>query len=424
VTAAPVRILLLAHGYPPDEHGGTELYARALATELAALGHGTHVLAANPSARRPGRRIETLDGVEVERWRGADRAGQGPLPVDDPEAEQAFRAALARTRPDVVHAIHLLFLSRRLPLVARAEGVPTVVGLNDFWYLCPLLHLADGRPHRFRGRLWGASCFRHVDAPGARSFLSLVRRGTLPARLTGQLGRPRLMRETLAAADRLLAPSFFVRDRYVEFGVPPGAIDVLRLGLELDAAPVDRPARDGGVHVGFVGAFVEGKGADLLVDAFRRTRLPEARLTLRGFAPDPAYAQRLREAAGSDRRIEVGAPIPHEDLPAFLARLHLLVIPSRLHETFSRVGWEAARAGVPVLASRRGALPEVVVEGESGLLFEPDDPDDLPGKLRLLVGPPPTLDELRRFPEVKTMREHALELAELYRQLGDRRLVP
>jgi len=116
----------------------------------------------------------------------------------------------------------------------------------------------------------------------------------------------------------------------------------------------------------FVGRFDRQKGLDLLLETFARTDRPDLRLHIIG-APDQGGSPRLDI---SDRRIALHGWVPHDRLDDWYAAADAVVMPSRW-EGFGLVAIEAMRNGTPVLASDRGALPEVL--GGSGMLFEPED---------------------------------------------------
>ena len=126
--ADALRILHVAHGWPPGDLGGTELYAAALAAAQARA--GAVVTAWTPAglSRRPLRFRETFDRAE---------------------ADGSFGAACAAARPDVVHVHHLTGASMGIPAVARAQGARVVVTLHDAWLACARGHpgRADRDPH-------------------------------------------------------------------------------------------------------------------------------------------------------------------------------------------------------------------------------------------------------------------------------------
>lgn len=409
-----MRILLVAHGYPPDEAAGTELHARAVTQALTGTGHDVRVFAANPTARARTHRLDNVDGIRVERlWTGHSAERDGTVSLRDPEAERLFTRAMSEFRPDVVHVVSLIFLSDRLIEIAQRADVPVVLAPTDFWFLCPSVHLPVGRRHVLGGRFWGLNCFLHTEGASLRWAAALARRGRLQHRIARHLRRANTLRTVLQRADLVVTPCAFVRERFIEFGADPARVEALTLGLEAESPP--RPPRGSVPLVGFLGAFTREKGPDLLVDAFTHVA-SEARLVLRGRPVDPPYAAALRTAAATDPRVTVGDALePGQALP-YLATLDLLVIPTRVHESFCRVAREAFVAQVPVLAAAAGALPEIVEPGCSGELFRAGDAGDLTKKLRHLLDNR-GFARLDRFRHVKTMDEHALELVERYRRV-------
>ncbi len=410
-----MRVLLVTHGYPPEEEAGTELYAAGGAEALAVAGHDVRVLAANPRAGGSTHRVDEVNGIRVERiWSAEAAERDGVVPLRHEQAEVVFADTMREFRPDVVHAVSLIFLSNRFVELAHEAGVPVVLSPTDFWFLCPRVHIPVGRRHPLRGRVWGLNCLAHMEAASPRWLASLARSGRLPARIRWHVRRANMLRGVLNRADLVLAPCEFVRERFVEFGADPARIEALPLGLE--GEPPERPPRGPRPRIGFLGALTREKGADLLVDAFRRVGA-DADLVLRGHSLDPEYETDLRKAAGGDPRIRFDGPVATGRALEFLASLDLLVVPTRVHESFSRIAHEAFLAGTPVLAAAAGALPEIVEPGRNGRLFRAGDTADLAANLKTLLAPE-ALDALTGFPRIKTMDEHVLELVERYRRVA------
>jgi glycosyltransferase involved in cell wall biosynthesis len=168
-------------------------------------------------------------------------------------------------------------------------------------------------------------------------------------------------------------------------------VSVIPLGVDPDpfasATPMElqsipRP------RVGFVGRLEPVKGLDVLLDAFMLVTSP-ASLVIAG---DGAERARLEARIGGlENRVHIVPPIRHEDLPAFLKAVDILVLPSvtilPLHrEQFGRVLVEAMAAGLAVIGSSSGAIPEVI--GDAGLVVPERDPTALAGAIdRLLENP-------------------------------------
>jgi glycosyltransferase involved in cell wall biosynthesis len=128
--------------------------------------------------------------------------------------------------------------------------------------------------------------------------------------------------------------------------------------------------------VGFLyaGRLSREKGVATLVDAVGRTR--GARIALAGAGPEE---EALRRAAAEKApgRVEFLGVLPREALFARVRASRAVVLPSEWYENAPMSALEALASGVPVVASAIGGLPEIVRDGESGLLFAPRSADEL-----------------------------------------------
>ena len=177
----------------------------------------------------------------------------------------------------------------------------------------------------------------------------------------------------------------------------PGRADLIPLGV--DVAPLQRAADAAAPRrppvVGYAGRLADHKGVDVLLDAV--AGMPEVRLTLAGHGP-AADALRQR-AAGPDLagRVTFLGRLDDHELAAFYGGLDVLAVPSLTTPTwveqFGRVAVEAMAAGVPVVASDSGALPDVV--GEAGLLVPPGNAEILRVALEDVLSDPELAGRLR-----------------------------
>lgn len=155
------------------------------------------------------------------------------------------------------------------------------------------------------------------------------------------------------------------------------------------AIPSGPTGGDEGPIVGALSTISPIKGQDVLLRAFAKVKakVPKARLVLAGKVHDPDYHRRLLRLIG---RLGLGGAV---DFPGFadpagmLAKLDVFVLPSRT-EGSPRALLEAMAAGRPIVATKVGGVPEIVEDGSSGLLVEPDDPEGMASAiLRLLESP-------------------------------------
>lgn len=383
-----MRLLLVCHGYPPFGVAGVERVSQQTATSLTARGHEVTVLTRRPTPAPPAYQLERdrRDGVPVVTIAGGG-ATHDRFPGREQALEAAFERVLAETMPDVVVLAHTIHHSPGYVAIAQRWGIPVVVELHDFYFACPRAHLDRVSGELCEGPEAGRACAEHCfpsgDAAVAEARWSL---------------RAHLFRSALERADAVIAPSQLVASRFAEMRGTGAPIAVLGNGVPESVAPdPTRRLRDrsGPLHVASIGVATPHKGFHVVVDALRRARLGPVRYTLLGL-PTRGYAERLREAADDVDGLELrfnGGFAP-SDLPALLADVDVVAVPSLVEETYSIAAREALSCGVPVLAARIGALPAAVEEGVNGLLFAPGDADRLAAQLAALADDRDLLERL------------------------------
>ncbi len=271
-------------------------------------------------------------------------------------ASRHVATLVRRERIDVVH-VHNLFptLSPAVLRAALSSGAAVVMTLHNYRLMClPANLLRDGRPCE--------DCLGRLPWPGVvhRCYRdSLLGSATLAASLGAGRGAG-----SFDAVTRFLAVSAFVRAKHVEAGIAPERI----LVKPNFTWPTER-RKGPGEYLLFLGRLSEEKGVDTIRRAAARSR-GGCPLLVVGDGPD-AEALRREAPENVTFRGQVGAA----EVPAILARARALLVPSRWYEAAPRSITEAYAAGVPVIASDIGALPEAVGRNETGLLAPPDDPN-------------------------------------------------
>ena len=449
-----MKILFTVHQFFPEHYAGTEVVTLGLARELRSRGHETFVLAPKRSIPasdlQPGE-IEDYDfeGIPVRR---VGRPKEDPvhprlLDYHNDVMVQRTRDYVREVRPDIVHAIHFQGLSVSVIPVFKEFEVPLVYTATDFWTFCPVVDL-----RRHDGVMCeGPELVHCLRCIASRNPASRVRRvvDMMPdVALRGaaalsetpfsrysdflrQVGiikeRPGYIREKMELVDRVIAPSQLMRDLLVANGVGRDKIQVSYDGIDTSKivkASEKRKEPPTPLRVGFIGNMAPQKGCDLLIRAFRE--LPpnlEATLTIHGnlqrFKP---IVKQLRQLAKGDERITFAGPFRREDVGQVLSEMDVLVVPSRWYENAPLVICEAFAAGVPVVATDLGTMPELVKHEENGLLFELDNTKKLVRQLRRLGEERGLLERLRAgIGSVKTVEENVDELEELYDELLNNR---
>lgn len=278
----------------------------------------------------------------------------------------AFAQQLDTRRPELVHVHELypLISPWILPECSR-RGIPVAMSVYDYRLTCPTHN------HFHAGRL----CTRCVDE-GEWACLRQNCRGSRAESLAFALRNAvaRHARLFSGHVDCYITPTRFTADWLVQHaGVAADAVRVLPCMIEIPATPVADPAQ--GRYIAFAGRFVAEKGAALAIEAARIAGVP---LWLAG-----DRHQSLQGRNGSDR-LRYLQTLDAADLAAFYRGARAFVMPSLWFETFGIVVGEAMSHGIPVLASRLGALAETTIDGQTGLLFDAGDAQALAQAMRRL----------------------------------------
>jgi glycosyltransferase involved in cell wall biosynthesis len=186
-----------------------------------------------------------------------------------------------------------------------------------------------------------------------------------------------LVRRTLSRADWVTATGRFLQ--HATLGVLPdigNKLTVIPFGI---TPPTElTPLPSGPVKICYLKEHRAIYGPDILVEAFAKARaeIPDLRLSLAGSGPmEGALRARLQELQLLDD-VEFPGYLTRLQVVDYLSNHHILVMPSRM-ESFGVAALEASACGRPVIASNVGGIPEVVVDGTTGLLVTPGDVDAL-----------------------------------------------
>lgn len=396
-----MRLLLVVHQFLPRHVTGTEQYVRSVARGLQDRGHELTVLAFEPLIQHeaPGRlwfaRDEVCEGIRVRRVSvHPDEASERVLgDFDNPLAAILLRRLLDERTFDLVHVFHPRMHGLAALEEPRRRGIPVVVHLMDFWFLCPnfmLLRrdgaLCSGPPDGGYGCVGciDPALARAVEATGLApevkrlaaaapahatpAHTALRKAWALTARLPRTFG-------ALARADAVVAPSRSLRALFEGAGFPAGRIEHMPYGVDETRLAGYTPHEPTDLLViGYVGSITPHKGLHVLLEAVHRLREAPLAVRVHGHVgTDPEYGKRIERLAARDRRVTLCGAFAPLELGKRLAECDLLVVPSLWYENTPFTLLEALAVGMPVLASDLGGIREVVVPGQNGGLFAAGD---------------------------------------------------
>jgi glycosyltransferase involved in cell wall biosynthesis len=407
------RVLHIVHGWPPFNHAGTEIYARWLATSQVAR-HDVSVYSRIGDPHRCTRETSAYLDRGIDARLVVNNFDQrNPLARNamvNLGLERDLTGFLERTRPELIHFHHLSGLSASLLRAAARDGRPIIYQVQDWWALCPRANLVRGDHSLCSGPGLNA-CSRCLPltglppAPLLNRLLYLVRR--------------RLLIRMLGLASTYVMGSQAIKRWYQEAGMlAPGApVHVLPYGVppatELRRQPSQLPLR-----FGYIGSIMPHKGVHVAVKAFHGLSQDQAELRIWGNPTIlPEYSRQL-DSLATPGTVKLMGTFAEADKGSVLSQLDILLVPSIGLESFGIVAREAMAAGVPVLASRHGALAELEIDGRCGALIAPGDSDALRSWIDRLIADPEIIDRWRSaLPHVKTTEEHALEIEQIYQEL-------
>jgi len=346
-----------------------------------------------------------------------------------------------------VSGMEIVELSIMQGLAARGHEVHCVVsGWNDGDFIARLD--AAGIPHAtvFLGKLslslrppyvwWTLDALRH--APGARRTVARVLEAVGPdvvvvchrepflllrrmlrrhpvvlhvheaAPLTS---RSRRLMALIAARVRLMVGvSHFLKQRLEALAIPSERIRVVHNGIRPAAMPLPRPP-GGPFTIGICGRIGRSKGHGTLIEALALLARQEVRFRCLVFGTgESAFVTRLKEQAaarGVADRLEWRGFVRDQD--ALYAELDVVAMPSEQDEALGLAAMEGGLRGLPVIASRRGGLPEVVLDGATGFLVPAGDPAALAERLAALARDPDLRHRLGQAARRRVLEHFSLE---------------
>jgi len=409
------------HWFLSKHLAGTEVYTYNLSAELSKR-HEVYIYCREDGFLQEEFREtdEVYRGLPIRRvyfnliGRKAHLVNRSLIRFRNKVIEDSFERFLRQVKPDVVHIQHLFKLSAALIPLAKRKGIPVVVTSHDYWFICHNAQLLRPNLEVCSGPALGFKCAGCAEL----NLPYWVRTLMWPLVTTLFIYRTMYMKNCLKKADVIIAPSEFLKNKFVEHGFAEDGILVLDNGTNAEFFRNCERRLSENIRFGYIGTIRRHKGMHILIEAFNKIDDPQAELKIFG---DPQVApDYCAEMQGMMRnpRIQFLGKFDNPEIGRILAGIDALVIPSLWPENSPVTIHEAYLAKVPVIASNLGGIPSLVEDGVTGLLFEPGSVDNLVAKITLLIKNRSLLERLRaNIGTVKTIKDNARELEEIYRKL-------
>lgn len=448
------RIVQVVHDFLPGYPHGTENYTYHLSKELQKISK-VYIFCRErkDSFGKDLSRDELFDGLPVRRL-----YFNPPLIFEatyrNSFVDKEFEYFLDVVNPDIVHFQHLLRLSASMVETAKRRRIPAILTLHDFWFLCPQIQLLTNDNQICSGPDSNGKCancekifytygklqnsndniLKFLKYPPEpletlknlvpSSFKTALKEKFLKthpatASITPDMiaRRSRFLRDMLDKVDMVLAPSKFLREKFIDYGMSKNRI--VHLGYGIDHEPFTNFSKEPSnkFRFGFVGGVSEHKGIKVLIKAFSKIKRDNVALSIFG-AHRQSYLSKLRRELKTDSRITFYGPFNNREISSVFSKFDVVVYPSIWHENQPIAILEALLAKIPVIASNLGGMAELIQDRVTGLLFEAGNPEDLSQKMVSLIDNPQLVRKLSETPrQVKTIEKNAEELNEIYDSL-------
>ncbi len=402
-----MKICRIIYTYSPYQVGGGDIYAAKISRALATNGHKEVIISISQSHKDI---IEENGNVKIYRFPPANVSAlhmiakrhlllQGIwtlLDIYSPYAYYKILSVLKKEIPDVVHIHTPIDLTLAVFDAVANVGLPMVLTIHDYIFLCRRFVLLHSN---------GDICTESNINPFCRIYRQFCR-----SILNNKV-------------DMVISPSQFSLELYKLNGffrntqgrILPHGIDVNIPDYPRNVENIRK--KDKILNILYAGGLTKHKGVHVLINAFKIIKNQNLRLHIVGGG---AYDKRLKNLADNDGRIVFHGKFLNNDMQKFYYDSDVLVVPSIWYEVRSNVIPEAFRAGIPVIGSKIGAIPEFVRDNYNGFLFNPGDEIQLKEILENIAASPDKLKTLgknaREYVKEFEMNNYINNLTAIYKE--------
>ncbi|MCA1405852.1 glycosyltransferase family 4 protein [Ensifer sp. IC3342] len=292
------------------------------------------------------------------------------------EAQRNISRLIERVRPSVAHAHNVYHhLSPAIFSTLKSAGIPVVMTVHDLKLACPSYKMLRGGKvceDCSGGRIYNV--LRHRCVKDSLSLSAVVLAETMLHRLLGLYSK---------RVDRLVVPSRFYLEKLVEWNWPREKM--VHIPNFVDVEEYRDDWQEGDCFV-FAGRLAPEKGLSTLI---RAIALSKQRLIIAGTGPEEAALRKL--AAELDADVNFAGYLSGEDLHRLIGQSLALVLPSEWYENAPVSILETYALGRPVIGAAIGGIPEMVREGETGLLAASGNVEDLASALSAMAALTPAV---------------------------------
>lgn len=414
-----MKILQTIHCFPPENMSGSEIYAYNLAKELSKNNKVSIFYRINNRRYKEYEIIEgAYNGLTVYKINNTLRKYFSLRDIYiNKYIEDKFLQVLDKVKPDIVHIHHLLFLSTGIIREIKKRHTPVLFTLHDYWLICPRGQLLKNNLQLCHNPLNSNCLYCLVMSLNVKNMVKKLYRfsfGFKRIRKRSKINLEAIYNDV----DLFIAPSRFLYERFIEFGMPPEKIIYSSNGMNLSLFKDMEKSRSDNIRFGFIATLIPSKGVHILIKAFNRIRRDDVILKIYGKPPANNgifdYFHRMKIMAAGNKNIKFMGTFDNNGISRIFKEIDVLVFPSIWEENSPLVLHEAILTRTPVIASDAGGVSEIIQHGKNGLLFRRGDWKQLSEFIKDIVKNPDILRTLSGAAQLKNIEDNAKELEGIY----------
>lgn len=417
------KILLALHQFFPRFYTGTETLTLEVAKELESRGYDVSIVCVEPltpdfsGPDKPELSRTVYEGITVWRIFTGHDAGlvkRLEFESNDVRVVPFVEEILAKEKPDVVHAFHLMHLTASFVETVKRTNIPLYFTTTDFWLLCPTFQLlkydqslcskpnpvlcfkcllslyVSGMPSPLKNIFWA---FRFQWLAQFLSSTVRICQKTLQERINRN-------HHVLEMMDGVFWSNEFIQDLFISNGYMPKHHKIIEFPVPKKADSLFNlplPQNSSTLKVAFIGTLNASKGPQVVIEAVTNlNRSIPVQLNIWGASMNKIFYEDLRASAKDDNRIVFCGTFLQENFSEVLRDIDVLVIPSLWYENTPLTALSALAARRTLIVSDLGGLSSLIDNGVNGYLFPPGDAFALSQILQKLVN---NKSELARIAE-------------------------
>ncbi len=377
-----MNICFITYRFPPDVTGGGEISNYVLIKNLANLNHKVVVLT---------RKLDNLKPLKQEYNIEVQRIISNPFPATgyplEPYSLLLAKKIVSFLKNRNVRLLHVLDF-RTTPgaiIAAKILRKPILVTIRNYWPMCPRLTMfipdqgectecAPSSIIKCLGK-WKTGLHHYILMILRRLFLKRADKIICVSKFVRNI-----LFQTLRISKSKLATLYNIPE-YHTFD----STSIYQTNLKKDYG-----LSEDDFIVGYVGRITFEKGIEYLIRAFDNIVkiTDQIKLVIAGDGNKKIELQELVKELKLNKYVNFAGFITHEDIPSFYELCDIIVLPSIWDEPLSRVLLETFHSSKPVIATKTGGTPEIIKDGENGLLVEPKNSDQIADKILFLYNNP------------------------------------